>query len=466
MGKKAAFLLIPLFFWGGEIVDVGASENEISEIELQENPVEIFEEFDEDMLDESILDDFEEEFDFDTTTFDDSDIISKPWRLAVALKNGVDLNDVSNTINRRVSLGLKVEQFFNDSYYVKLDGKMISQLPGDDAQTDQSSFSFDARLRDLFIQKSDEHWTLTAGFQTLTLGEMDAVQVSDYLSPWDYSESAFTSPEDARLGQLLINAQWYLGESRLQMIYSPWPLSNRYPGGDADTLMERLLGTTKISVEDNQPEVLQDHEILLRWQHSIDGSDISLLYSSLLSNDPIFYLTSAEGDSLTTFSTEYYRFHLISTSANYSMGNFLWKIETAYKHGMKYQSLEIVKNNQWDIAIGVDYDANGAWNMAFEVLNQHIIDPLPSSSSIKKNTIHLVTRWSKNWLHDTLSTIMFLNYQLPYRDIIASAGVDYAVNDNTKVSLVGSVFHSTDVKSPGQLTKDWDQIVMTLNYTY
>lgn len=470
MLKAAFYFLIALFALTFSVCFAQVNSDVVNLNDIDINIIEIENiEFDNTEFDDIEFDDMSlDDEAFDTTSIYDinDDITERSWRLDFAWQNGTDLNELSQTISHRLDARLNVEKLVFNDYFFKMDAKILTRLRGDDSLSNQSSVEIDTRLRELFIQRSQSDWTLTSGFQILTLGEMDAVQISDVLSPWDYSEFAFTAPEDARLGQFMINAQGYRNNSRWQFIYSPWPLSNRYPGGNADTLMQRLLGSTEVMVNDNQPKPLQAHELLTQWQTTIESSDLTLLYGNLLSNDPVFHRTSDENDDIIRFETEYYRFHLFSLSGNYSLGNVLWKFETAYKKGIQYQSDTVLEKDLWELAVGFDYDANGAWALAFEVLNQHILGDTGDMATIQQNSTQIVTRWNKQWRHETLSTVVFFNYQLQYQDMVTSLALDYAVNDNTKASLVGSIFYSTDEHSPAQLSKDWDQIVFRVNYAY
>jgi len=296
---------------------------------------------------------------------------------------------------------------------------------------------------------------------------MDTVQITDLLSPWDYSEFAFTAPEEARLGQLLFNSEWHFKHTRWQILYSPWPLSNRYPDGDdGSNLIRQLFGNQTVTINDDKPKPFKDHELLLLWKKSFAGSDLTFVYANLLNNDPLFNLVSAENTEIKQFETEYFRFNLFAASMNYSSGNILWKIESAYKQGIKYQTPSILESNAWDLAIGADYDANGAWNLSLELLNQHILSGKKKRFNLNKNSTQLVVRWNKNWLNETLNAVVFISYQLQYKDTITSLSFDYSLDDNWKIAFVATVFESTDQQSPAQLIKDWDQATLRISFAY
>lgn len=412
------------------------------------------------------LDESELDFSIEELENRDEEITSDPWTMIFSWQNGVDISALDSVRSHRFDARLDWGQLLFNDYFFKIDGKAIIRLPGDDNLENNKKIEFDGRLKTLFLQKSSDLWSFTAGFQALTLGEMDTLQVTDLLSPWDYSEFAFTAPEDARLGQLLFNAEWYFEQNFWQILYSPWPLSNRYPGGDGRVLIQQLLGDESITVNDNQPERFKDHEIVLKWKKSFPGSDVTLVYANLLSNDPLFTLINTENKATKQFETEYFRFNLFSASLNYSAGNILWKMESAYKQRMKYQAPLILESNAWDLAIGADYDANGAWSLSLEILNQHLLTSEKKILTLNKNNTQIVARWSKNWLNETLRSVIFISYQLQYKDTITSLSFDYALDDDWQVAWVATVFDSTDAQSPGQLTKDWDQVSLRISFAY
>jgi len=418
--------------------------------------------------DEMELDVEQNEFDLDFTMSgvdEASTDAEKPWRLIFAWRNGVDAQNIRETRSHRFDSRMDWGQLVFDDYFVKLDGKLIFRLPGDDNQTNQQKTELDGRLKELYIQRSLPNWTITAGFQTIILGEMDTVQVADLFSPWDYSEFAFTSPEDARLGQFVINSEWYYKKSRWQLLYSPWPLSNRYPGESVD-FFRQIFGNQPVIINDNQPKPFQQNEFLAKWTSNIAGSDISFLYASLLSNNPTFNMISSNNSTTIRFDSAFPRFNLLVGSANYSAGNFLWKLETAFKQNIQFQSASNQLGDVWDLAVGSEYDANGAWNMSLEMLNQVFFTSSNQSSLPFRNNTQIVGRWSKNWLNQTLSTIIFGSYQVQYGDTVTSLSASYAIDDSWTAMLVATLFESTDSRSPGQFTKNWDQITAKVSFSY
>jgi len=391
-------------------------------------------------------------------------------RFTFSYQAGLDLNKLTRVTSHRFDSRLRGEYLWQDSLFFKWDGKAILRLPGDDQMDASNNASedvgMDGRLRELFVQKSAKSWTSTWGFQTITWGEMDAVQIADQLSPWDYSEFAFTTPEDARLGQLLINSEWYSPFGQWQFIINPWPQTNRYPGGGASYLLEQSLGTSSFQVNQQQPDFFDDYELALRWTLNQQGYDISLMATSLLNNDPVFEMIMVNPQGTSIFNAKFPRFEMIAATANYSAGNLLWKAETAFKQDIHVAGSQSVIRDVLDAALGFDYDANGAWDVTVELLNQHILSGPGDLAGLRKNNTQWVARWRKQWLHQTLSSVYYVSYQLQHRDTVHSMALNYAITDAWLLDVNATLFESTEAQSPGQLTKNWDQLTFRLSFTY
>jgi len=380
------------------------------------------------------------------------------FRYSLAWQNGLDLNQLSEINSHRFDTRITADDLIFETLYYKVDGKLLWRLPKDNNISENKNVELDYRVAEFYLQKNINAFTITAGFQRIALGQMDAVQVSDVFTPWDFSEFAFTAPEDARLGQLILNTQWFSQYGTWQLLVNAWPTSNNYPGGDSDTLLKQLLNSDNVYVDDHQPEFLRDYETVLRWQHKIQKNDFALIYANLLTNQPSF----VQQNTNSNFHTRYDRYHMLAMSSNYSAGNFLWKLEIAWKNELEVDPSVQGKSTIIDGAIGFDYDANGAWAMSTELFNQHRMD----NFNVDKNNTLVVSRISKNWRHDTLTSVAFVSYSLQHKDVISSAALNYSMTDNWKSELNATIFHSTNKESPGYLSRNWDQITLRVFYSF
>lgn len=357
---------------------------------------------------------------------------------------------------RRADARIQWDQLFFEDWFVRFDGKVLYYHGIDQQLGDEESHDFDWRLRDLYLQKSLAAVSITLGQQLLVWGELDSLSVTDVVSPWDFSEFVFTAPEDARLGQPMLVTQWYGQAGSIQFFYSPWPEVNRYPGGDAEGAITMLTGADFMSVREETPELGREHEVGIRWQYHHDAYEFKLMAARLYSNEPTFVFRS-----LTKLRAFYEAFKMLGLSANYAMPNFLWKFEAALKWEQPVATLGLRDIDSREFAAGVDYDANGAYVLAFESRWQHFKGEIPDS--IEDDDIQSALRWNKQFLHDTLSVTWFSNYQWKYKDIIHSLHVLYDFSDIWNIEANVTLFDSRDEDAPGQLTEDWDQFTIRVS---
>ena len=283
------------------------------------------------------------------------------------------------------------------------------------------------------------------------------------MTPWDYSEFAFTSPEDARVGQPSILADWFSGKTRIGAVFTPMALTNRYPGGEASGLLAFLLGSEPYSVSEELPQFGSDYEMGLRIKHNFGPGDAALYLARIISDDPLFNRNPSWTISNQIYDISYPRHELIGFSGNYASGNFLWKTEAAFKNNLHLPAQTTIIRDTLEGAIGVDYNANGAYSLTLEIQHQYIMSGEGTLTGIKTHNSQAMLRWSKNFFHDTLSTIYFTSYQIQHGDVTHSAALQYAINDYWRIDLNATIFVIENQDSPSKFVDDWDNISIRIN---
>ncbi len=407
---------------------------------------------------------FTEDSETSSTTQSPVLFTDKDLRLSIAQQTGLNLNNTDEVVSNRFDTRLRWEKLLNDHWYMSIDGKLILRLKGDDQIEKNNNWGYNLRLYDLNIQSQFERLSVKTGYQTIIWGEMDSVPINDVMTPWDYSEFAFTTPEDARLGQASIIASYFFKNSSLTFVYTPYPLANRFPGGEASSLLETVLGTSNYTANENFPIVGRDYEIGLRYKHTVGKSDIALYLASVLSDFPRFELTSSVFATPLVFNISYPQYELAGLSANYSAGNFLWKYETAFKNQVYFPGIQAIYRDTFENAIGLDYNANGAYNLTIEIYNQTILNGQGNLIGYKPNNSQIIGRWNKTFFHETLSTIYYISYQLQFKDTTHSIAIQYAINDFWRLDFNVTVFDIRNKNSPNAFIDDWDQVTARVTF--
>lgn len=370
---------------------------------------------------------------------------------------GHGMDDVANS-SRRADIRLQWEQLLDNGVFLRLDNKLMFRHGIDQQLEDHEDYGFDNHLRELYGQVNFDDFTLSIGQQVVVWGEMDSLSVTDIFAPWDYSEFVFTAPEDARIGQPVIQGQWYHKDSSLQLLYVPWPQVNEYPGGDGDELLAALLGNKNFTIDEQLPDAFDHNELGLKWQKSTDAYDVGVMLARIYSNDPVFNPLTAS-----RFEARYPAYRMVGASGNYAMEKFLWKGEVSFKDDLPMAGTNVHVDSR-QLALGVDYDANGAYSVAVEHAYQQLSGTLPVGS--EANIGQTAFRWSKNYLHETVTATYFFSYQWQYHDRVHSANLDYDINDTWNIQTNVTVFESGSGASVGQLTEKWDQFVVRVTASF
>lgn len=411
------------------------------------------------------FDDFDDSAGFDIPTTDNKPGQISPWRFTASYNVGLGLEAPQTINSHRVDLRLQWEKLFNNKYYLVLDGKVLGRLSGDQQLSAGETVAIEGRLRSLYVQTSSEAWGVKAGYQLVTLGKMDMIPVVDVLSPWDYSEFAFTSPEDARVSQPWINVTHHSGNSTLGFLVNPAPSVNRYPGGTATSLLALQLGNNNFTLDVQPPRTWSDVELGMIWSRSQGKRDSSVMLASVMQDDPLIELISP--GPTPGFRATYPRYSILGLSTNVTYGNFLWKMESAYKYGLHFfdsSTLSVVKANGLVLAGGFDYTAGGRYIVSVEVGQQHVF--LPGASTLPADNTQIAARFSRNFRNETVSTVYYISYQLQDRYLTQSASLNYSISDEISINLVGTVFQIGNQNSIYAFTDSWDQLALRINISY
>jgi len=401
---------------------------------------------------------FDTEMEFEVPTESDTDERSSRFRFTASSNNSYLPEQSSDNSGFRTDVRMQWERLFTDKRYVVIDVKHLQRYP---ISEDDSEI----RVRELFLQTGEESYSIRAGYQVVVWGEMDMLSSTDVMTPWDYSEFAFTAPEDARRGQPIISMEFYDCKGTCNIIFNLQPETNRYPGGGASTLLDMVLETETFTLDDQEPELFGgEYETGFRWSRKGDNGDISVMVASLLADEPLFELVNAEPQL--EFNATYPRYEMIALTANHPTDGYLWKIETAYKRGLKFYENGLVERDSVDLTLGVDMIKGGIYNIGFEAHRQQLINGSGELTLIKPERTEAAIRLSRTFWNETLSAVYFISYAIEEESMVQSASLNYSVSDNASIELNGTIFSVGDENSPNAFIDQYDILSLRANYHF
>ena len=384
---------------------------------------------------------------FDATSLNPETANESNWKNTLSYANAVD--DHSDTVVNRLSWRLQWESLQGENNYWVIDTKLRLFNKSDMQHASNEAIDYDLNLNSLYLQKSFDQNSLKAGFQTITLGFMDFINVSNVLTPQDFSEAVFTSPEDSRIGQAVINWTWYQQNQQIDLYVNFYPTENRYPLSNYRQILTDSLGTSNFTLSDELPGAFEEPEILLKWQMQNDEHEIQLIAASLLQNDPNLKPVSLLPPQ--SFAIEYPRFSFLAGAYSYTSGQHQLKTEASYKQDIKPVDTGNLEINESSIALGWEYSANGDYTLSLESVVTERDLPGQSTGLIPISLIETrqeqtVISWRKNFLNETVYATVFAGIFNPGDLKIVSLSISYTPVDDWIIELIATEVDSDNAE--------------------
>ena len=407
------------------------------------------------------------------------------------------IDEPTPLVINRFSLRLQWEYGVGANFF-RFDGKTGYDLAyqGDDySEVIADKYLHESQLREFYWQRSDGPFSIKLGRQLVIWGKADGAVVTDVMSPRDFTESVFTSIEDARLGQEMIVMDYYhLGaqsddglrsQQQWSLVVTPYIKVNeqalpghpygRFPSAAHATSFSAepsvapvTRGTDSIVTTDYPPgESWHRPEVGLRWGVSRGKLDWALMAAEVNEDNPILSLASQP--SPYPLRIDYPRYQMLGGGFNWGGERFVWKGEAAFKKNRHFTHEDIVSSGQYsvlDAALGFDYDANGAYSVSLELSNQHIINWSDDIALLRRDESILYGSISKNWWNETLTTTYTSMLQLQDEEFFHRFEFIYEVDDRWTIELQADYFDSDKQLSVlGQL-QDKSRIALQIDFDF
>lgn len=411
----------------------------------QETPAETFqnesyeEEFDEG--EEMEFDEGDEEFDDTSSDYgiEDEDPNQGNWfkqafaqtRFTLQYERSEKNYAPVRTINNRASMRLEYSQFFAKYFTALLDSKTSVYFYQDHlARAKDRDVRLETNVREAYIQASIGDTSIKLGQQVVIWGEADGSVVTDVISPRDNSELFFISLEESRIGQPMLTADQFTSWGTWSLLYNPFPLADKDAEDDSEY---DLGGLSAFKVEEADSDFNTD-EYGFRWKQTFGKSDLSIMLANLLQNQTLHEQTGKTSRRRKSVLRKIYpRYQMAGTAFNFASGNFLWKGELAYKAGRTFQknvNFEVIERDVVDQALGVEYDANGSYQLTLEGSSQHIIDWDQGIQGTKEEESTVFMSFNKQFFYETWDLTVSTSYQAQDEDFVYQIQNKYEASDH------------------------------------
>lgn len=323
----------------------------------------------------------------------------------------------------RSSARYEYERSLAEGHYLRLDGK-LRRFHSSDSEAERRGEAYHkAELDALWWQWSEGNCFAKLGRQGVYWGRVDNSFVLDQFIPFDYTEALLTSFTGLRQPEDLMRVQCYHGAHQVQILFNPRPRLSVFAHQRSAEIEE---------LEDQLKE-----EAGVRWQWSIEGRELALMWARLEDNVVTPILTGGA----VPYESQVARFDLWGLSMSQSWGAMLFSLDLAY-HQDQFQAFSADTRDEWEAALGVEYTSTG--NHRFNGgIWRYRAQPIKPGDQVKQTEVMNVG-WRKSYWRDELDMSLLGLWGGRPRIASLTALADYQWSDHWSTQLSVSAAELSD----------------------
>jgi hypothetical protein len=345
------------------------------------------------------------------------------FKTAYGYKNHtVDNVDYHGFNQAQTALYLQADYKINSDWKVRVSGDTfydaIYDLRNEPYNNDVlDTYQTQLRLDDTYIQGRLTHdLDIKVGRQIVVWGKSDSIRVTDVINPLDNRNPGMTDIEDLRLPTTMAKLDYYLGkwnlsamviaEARIFLEAAPYgeffPVNVVFPTAPPQGEFFKL--KQPATSWDNTQYAFAANGIFSGWDLSFYGADVY---------DSKWHL---EGTNPQNAARVVSKIQMIGSALNIATGSWLFKAETAYVNGVRYNSTKDAKVRV-DTLVGFDYMGISDTVLSAEFANRHIFDyetqmgslTTPKPDYVDQNEYQTALRATRSFMNDSLNATVLLS---------------------------------------------------------
>ena len=226
--------------------------------------------------------------------------------------------------------------------------------------------------RENYIDFAAGDWDFRLGAQHIVWGEVVGLFFADVVSARDMREFLLPSFDIIRIPQWAARAEYFAGDSHLELVWIPVPTFDKIGKPGADFYPAPLPSPTppEIAALFQNPQrpdrKLSNSNFGVRVNTLVAGWDLAGFYYRSFSTEPTFYRVPSDipGEPF-VFQPRYDRIWQVGGTLSKDFGDFVLRGETVYAHGQGYSLADlaapdsVVKRSTLDYILSVEFSLPG-----------------------------------------------------------------------------------------------------------
>ncbi|PIE64256.1 MAG: hypothetical protein CSA26_09270 [Desulfobacterales bacterium] len=371
------------------------------------------------------------------------------WQDRFALSGWLDafqsvrLRSPHDSLSSRARLRLELTADMDWLYgFVSVDGEKNREISSESG----------VDLHEAWVEHVADSWDLRIGKQIIIWGRADGVQISDMISPPDYTESISRDLDEIRMPINAVRLRLLGEQLDTVLLWLPFFKAAVQPEGDNPWAVTPVFpeNIEVLSTAVDKPvNSVENSEIALKFSAYLSGLDLAASIFHTWDDFPAMHrnITVTGNDVQVLFAPRHHRLTIFSLEGAKPWSDYVFRFEAAYYKGRYYQPASLFDQPDKKDAVkwlgGIDWSPGNDWTVTAQLVGDHICGD--TALLARKRDQYLFTvHISKKLLGQTLTLATILYWQLDDGELFDRFKIEYDYNDAVALSAGIDFFTGDD----------------------
>jgi hypothetical protein len=330
-------------------------------------------------------------------------------------------------------------------------------------------------MNELYMDYVSDCWDVRIGRQIIIWGKADGLQVTDIVSPPDYTEYITRDLDEIRMGVDALKFRWLSDTFNAEFIWLPFFKTAVLPEGDNPWALETSSsGSEHYEVTSGAVKepanTLENGELAARLYMYTSGMDIAVSAFYTWDDFPAAHAAVSEENGTTriVYKPEHHRLTVFGLECSIPAGAFVLRGEAAFYCGRYFESgnpaVGPCQKNALKTLGGVDWYPGDNWTLTAQLLDDCIFNH-DECLQKEEHTLTATLNVSKKVLRETLTISNMMYYGFNRQDVFDRFSLSYALTDNSHILAGTDIFEGHEAGSYGKYAKN-SQLWFKIKYAF
>ena len=327
-------------------------------------------------------------------------------------------------------------------------------------------------LREAYLEYMSDNWDFRFGRQIIIWGKADGVQITDIISPPDYTEFLTRDFDDIRMPVEALKLRILASILDWELIWipilkpavlpqgdNPWAIPMEFPEGMNVTFEQTILPEKEFKNSEFAGKVsMYSSGIDISFCAAYTWDDLPALHKTIITDTtPINIIITPEHHRITFVGFDFAK----------PIKDFVVRGETAFFYGKYLEpediSEQLYKKNSINFLLGIDWYPGNDWILTGQFVDNFILDyndDIKDDEHTTLTTLHI----SKKLFRQTLELSTMGYFGLNNKDGFVRTNMDYALTNELHV-LLGTDLFFGDKGMMGQYSVN-DEVWLKAKYSF